>query len=213
MSDPKVPVPNPPDPEATQRLTVGVPSDPFSTQRLNLSANPLTDQRPDPAPDATMKLKVGEPGETQKLVLPLDGDPPIRVQKTDEPARAEGQTQMRPAATGGSRQPIPWKMPLAVGCLAGLGVLGYLWLVRAPAPAPPAVHDAPPAEPIPAGAQVYLEQAKTGDAHAMRMLGVMYYYGLNVPQDREKGLYWYRKAAEKGSDAARSELARLEAVK
>jgi TPR repeat protein len=36
----------------------------------------------------------------------------------------------------------------------------------------------------------------------MRMLGVMYYYGLNVPQDREKGLYWYRQAAAKGSDVA-----------
>jgi len=44
----------------------------------------------------------------------------------------------------------------------------------------------------------------------MRMLGVMYYYGLNVPQDREKGLQWYRKAAEKGSDAARLELAKIE---
>jgi len=44
------------------------------------------------------------------------------------------------------------------------------------------------------------------------MLGVMYYYGLNVPQDREKGLYWYRKAAEKGSDVARGELNKLEAA-
>jgi hypothetical protein len=60
---------------------------------------------------------------------------------------------------------------------------------------------------------VYLEQAKAGDAHAMRMLGVMYYYGLNVPQDREKGLYWYRKAAERGSDAARIELEKLEPAK
>ena len=47
----------------------------------------------------------------------------------------------------------------------------------------------------------------------MRMLGVMYYYGLNVPQDREKGLYWYRKAVEKGSDAARSELSKIEGEK
>lgn len=216
MSDPEVPAPNRPDsdPEATQRLTVGAPSDPFSTQRLNLSASPTADPAADPTTKATVKLKFGEPGETQKLVLPLAGDPPIRVQKTDEPARAEGQTQMRPANTAGARQPIRWKMPLAVACLAGLGILGYLWLVRGPAPIPPAaMHEVAPAEPIPAGAQVYLEQAKTGDAHAMRMLGVMYYYGLNVPQDREKGLYWYRKAAEKGSDAARAELARLEAVK
>jgi TPR repeat protein len=44
----------------------------------------------------------------------------------------------------------------------------------------------------------------------MRMLGVYYYNGLNVPQDREKGIYWYRKAAEKGSDAARAELNQIE---
>jgi hypothetical protein len=63
---------------------------------------------------------------------------------------------------------------------------------------------------LPAGAQAYLEQARKGDANAMRMLGVMYYHGLNVPQDREKGLYWYRQAAAKGSEAARSELNKIE---
>ena len=61
--------------------------------------------------------------------------------------------------------------------------------------------------------QAYLDQAKAGDTHAMRMLGAMYTYGLNVPQDRENGLYWYRKAAERGSDAARIELGKLEAGK
>ena len=48
--------------------------------------------------------------------------------------------------------------------------------------------------------------------NAMRTLGVMYYNGLNVPQDREKGLYWYRRAAEKGSATAKAELAQLEAA-
>ena len=33
---------------------------------------------------------------------------------------------------------------------------------------------------------------------------------LNVPKDREKGLYYYRMAAEKGSDAARAELSQIE---
>jgi TPR repeat protein len=44
----------------------------------------------------------------------------------------------------------------------------------------------------------------------MYMLGVMFDQGLNVPQDREKGLYWKRKAAENGSEAARSELSKIE---
>jgi TPR repeat protein len=38
----------------------------------------------------------------------------------------------------------------------------------------------------------------------------MYYNGLNIPQDREKGLYWLRKAAEKGSVGARAELSQIE---
>ena len=33
---------------------------------------------------------------------------------------------------------------------------------------------------------------------------------LNVPQDREKGLHWYRQAAGKGSAAAQAELTKLE---
>ena len=55
-----------------------------------------------------------------------------------------------------------------------------------------------------------MDKAKSGDANAMRMLGAMYYYGLDVPPDRERGLSGYRKAAEAGSDVARAELSRLE---
>jgi hypothetical protein len=78
--------------------------------------------------------------------------------------------------------------------------------VAGPAPAAPATT----AESVSPGAQPYLDKAKAGDVYAMRMLGVMYLNGLNVPQDREKGLYWYRKAAENGSEAARSELSKIE---
>jgi TPR repeat protein len=71
---------------------------------------------------------------------------------------------------------------------------------------------APPstAKSAPDAAQPYLDKAKAGDVYAMRMLGVMYLQGLNVPRDREKGLYWYRKAAENGSAAARAELSKIE---
>ncbi len=55
----------------------------------------------------------------------------------------------------------------------------------------------------------YFERADQGDAGAMRMLGTMYYNGLNVRQDRKEGIRWYRKAAAAGSVAARKDLEQL----
>jgi TPR repeat protein len=46
----------------------------------------------------------------------------------------------------------------------------------------------------------------------MRMLGVLYYNGLSVPQNRAKGLEWYRKAAAAGSKTAQEELGQLGAT-
>jgi TPR repeat protein len=43
----------------------------------------------------------------------------------------------------------------------------------------------------------------------MRMLGTMYYNGLNVQQDTREGIRWYRKAAAAGSVAARKDLEQL----
>ena len=43
-----------------------------------------------------------------------------------------------------------------------------------------------------------LERAQAGDAQAQFDLGVMYFYGEGVRQDREKAVYWYCKAAEQG---------------
>jgi hypothetical protein len=212
MSDPETSAPEHPEPspDATQRLVVGVPEDPLRTQRLELGV----ERGGGPASASTVKLTREDipASETQKVVNPMAGDPPIRVQREDQPALATGRAQKLPQA------PAPrarrWPIPLAIGLLVVLAVGAFLMIPRDSAPPPPPVEPRPTAaEATPPGAQVYLEQAKAGDAHAMRMLGVMYYYGLNVPQDREKGLYWYRQAAEKGSDAARAELSRLEAAK
>lgn len=169
---------------------------------------------PEPAPDATLRLSVGAQvsigsDQTQKLALPKMDDPPLRVQKVDQPAKAAGQTQKRPLRPAAPR-PLGWKLSLLFGALLVIGVAAYLVFTRWPAVQPPPSPVAVTPESASPGLQVYLEQAKAGDAHAMRMLGVMYYYGLNVPQDREKGLDWYRKAAEKGSDAAKSELSKIE---
>ena len=151
------------------------------------------------------------PDHTQRLVLPATDDPPLRNPGVPVSAGTAGHTQSpsprpRPSSTRG------WKAPVLLVGLALAGGAAYGFFTRSKVPgAPPQVRPSAP-EAVPPGAQIYLEQAKAGDAHAMRMLGVMYYYGLNVPQDREKGLYWYRKAAEKGSEAAKAELEKLESA-
>lgn len=156
-----------------------------------------------PSPEATVRLRLGEPQDphsTVKLDLPsVETDPGLTPKPPLPPESA--------ASRG-----LGWKITGTVGALVVVGLGAYLFFFRGrSAPAPVPAPSAPAAENLPPGVQSYLDQAKAGDAHAMRMLGVMYYYGLNVPQDREKGLYWYRQAAEKGSDAAREELSKLQA--
>lgn len=207
MSKPESVNPGNPDPEATVRLTKGEPPDAYSTQRLNIeehlaASDTLKLRRHTPEADATQRLER----------LPPGGEPPLRVAPGGKLAQAEGHTHTPPVVP-----PDPaimgWKLPLALGALVVLGAAIYLVFSRGPAtpsPGQPVSQPAVAKGELPPAVQGYLDQAKAGDAHAMRMLGVMYTYGLDVPQDREKGLYWYRQAAEKGSDAARAELQRLE---
>lgn len=214
MSDPETLDPATPSPDATVRLPAGLPASPHATQPLNLAK--------DLGIDATQKLPLGNSiaaaDQTLKLTRPRMDVPPIRVQRVDQPAEAEGQTQDLPLRTAVSK-PFDWRWPLGLGALVVLGAAAFLVFSKGPAP-PTARATAAPGvgNPEPTGAttslppdvQAYLEQAKAGDTHAMRMLGAMYLQGLNVPKDREKGLYWYRKAAEMGSDAARTELNQIE---
>jgi len=210
-TDPALPTPSPDD---TVRLSAGTPADPYATQRLNLSK--------DLGIDATHKLPVGNPvaasDQTLKLTRPRMDEPPLRLQRVDQPAGAEGQTQNLPLHPTAPK-PFDWRWPPGPGAVVGVG--GGAFLVFSKGPVPPSTRlSAGPGvgnpEPIgasgslPPDVQAYLEQAKAGDTHAMRMLGAMHLQGLNVPKDREKGLYWYRKAAEMGSDAARSELNQIE---
>jgi len=58
-----------------------------------------------------------------------------------------------------------------------------------------------------------LAQAKAGDSKAMHMLGVSFYYGLNVSQNKAEGLRWMRKAAEAGNEKAKSDLRQMESGK
>ena len=40
--------------------------------------------------------------------------------------------------------------------------------------------------------------AEQGDPQAQVLLGVMYDYGLGIPEDDEEALRWYRKSADQG---------------
>lgn len=151
----------------------------------------------------------GSPDQTQKLVLPMTSDPVQRTQTLSIPAGTSGQTQS-PSPVAGRSRTKGWTLILGFAGLLALGGAAILLSSRSPELRVTKPQDAAPGSEAPDALRAYLDQAKAGDVHAMRMLGVMYYYGLNVPQDREKGLHWYRQAAEKGSDAAREELTRLQ---
>jgi hypothetical protein len=93
---------------------------------------------------------------------------------------------------------------VAVLILAG-AVVSYLRM----RPAPEASGEESAQTGVPPVLRPYLDRAQDGDASAMRMLGTMYYNGLNVPQDTREGLRWYRRAAAAGSVAARKDLEQL----
>jgi TPR repeat protein len=97
---------------------------------------------------------------------------------------------------------------LAVLILAAVA-LSYLRDRPGAAPGTEAPGMFRPQKPVPPTARPYYDKAMAGDASAMRMLGAMYYYGLNVPQDTKEGIHWYRKAAAAGSVAAQKDLQQL----
>ena len=209
--------------EATQPLLAGEPLDPASTQRFVLpveATQPLTAGEPlDPASTQRMVLPVEA---TVKGLLPrLEGDAGQASNRTNlnpgvPPVLA--QTSMPPMPAPPTPVPFAWKLPAALVGLIALGVVVFLILSRLPVPPPSAATPSPrPAvvvphagEALPASVQAYVDKAQAGDVNAMRMLGAMYYNGLDVPRDPVKGLAWYRKAAEQGSMAARAELDKLE---
>ena len=207
--------------EATQPLMAGEPVAPESTQKLQL---PL---------EATQQLTAGEPTDparTQRMALPVEATvkvaQPLPEADADQaPSRTLLNPGIPPILVQTSTAPVlsappsfSWKLPAALVGLAGLGIFVYLVLSRLPVPPPsastpsprPAVAVPHPGEVLPASIQGYVDKAQAGDVNAMRMLGAMYYNGLNVPRDPVKGLAWYRKAAEHGSKAARAELDKLE---
>jgi len=120
------------------------------------------------------------------------------------------------------RRGFPISFWVAGLSLAGNLVLAVLlWMrpsvtpvpARIPPPGPSSAASGPPQvspEILQAALKPYLDAAQAGDVHAMRMLGAMYYHGLDLPRNRTEGLKWYRQAAESGSKIAQEELRQLE---
>jgi hypothetical protein len=100
-----------------------------------------------------------------------------------------------------------------IGVLAVLvlgAALGLIFLGNDPrVPRPLQDGGTTPEREMPPALRPYYDRASAGDASAMRMLGTMYYNGLNVRKDKLEGLRWYRKAAAAGSVAARKDLEQL----
>jgi TPR repeat protein len=124
----------------------------------------------------------------------------------------------------GSRPPLCCWVAV-ISSLTSVVLAVLLWIRTAPpAAAPPvaaqatapaaaqaqAARPSPGSIAIPVALQPYLDAAQKGDTHAMRMLGAMYYHGLDLPRNRDEGLKWYRKAADAGSKVAKDELRQLE---
>ena len=219
--DPTVPVKRL-TPSSTPRA-IPKPSEPKAAQPMPRSAQPMA-ARPGSEP---LKAKVPE---TKPVVTPpsVPGYPDRQVPAP--PAEHKFQTKpiaspvkpLGPAPVPMTQQAIPagntskvW-IPVAIGILllviGGIyfaffrtSLKGTLPLVTLP------VQTAEPSLPVPAGMQGTLAQAKAGDSKAMHMLGVSFYYGLNVPQNKDEGLRWMRKAAEAGNEKAKSDLRQMEA--
>ena len=49
----------------------------------------------------------------------------------------------------------------------------------------------------------YQKEARAGDANTQYKLGMLYKYGLGVEEDKNKALFWFKKAADQGHMKAR----------
>ena len=110
--------------------------------------------------------------------------------------------------------PAPRRSRARLGLLGGLGlfILGAaagLFFLDSASLLAPIRHLIRSENGVPLALQSYCDRADQGDAIAMRMLGTMYYNGLNVRRDQAEGIRWYRKAAAAGSVAARKDLEQL----
>ncbi len=106
-----------------------------------------------------------------------------------------------------------WVALVGGAVLVGLGLLAWLrpdlFGLGGPGAGRPVLPGSGAPREVPPALKATKEKADAGDAAAMRYLGTCYANGLGVPHDLEAARYWFRKAAEAGSQPAREELANL----
>ncbi len=172
----------------------------FEALPKDLAPTQLVPESPTPPPE--LRTLSGEP-ELSTLAMPGKELRPIKTAEIP-PTLLPGSPAVPPR-----KSLVPWLIAgAAVLLLAGGGGAWYLWSRGGAAATKPA--EAPAPEPVPPELRPYLAQAQGGDAKAMHMIALMYWNGLNVRQDRTKGLEWYRKAAAAGSTAAQETLKTIE---
>lgn len=145
--------------------------------------------------------------------------PPALLPGNHLEAPGEAQGTVRLPAAGVLAAPRPagtWKPWLGGGILLLLLAAGaatwFFWprIQAKGGAADEAQAPSAPPEAVPPELRSYMAQARGGDAKAMHLIALMYWNGLNVPQDRVKGLDWYHKAAGAGDKAAQKELSVIE---
>ncbi len=189
-----------------------------------------------PVPDRTVDTSIGMAVTSPTLLMPIQPplDPTVHIERSTPPPTPSLSVQdysdrQFPVPFPGSKlQTKPIASPVkpvsharipmaaqAIGIL--LLVIGGIYFAffrtslktNLPIVALPS-QTAEPSLLVPAGMKSTLAKAKAGDSKAMHMLGVSFYYGLNVPQNKEEGLRWMRKAAETGNEKAKSDLQQME---
>ncbi len=191
------------------------PAGRFQTAALPLSHSPRTSifditqsglARPDSKPLEDSQEVRANPSMLQ---IPLDSE------AWDEGTAAEWNPRWNPAP---SPKPAPlgtlrvWlRRPLVLsGILASAAVITAIILVIVLYPrAQKATGADLDARPVPAALQSYQAKAVSGDAGAMRMLGLCYCYGIASPADWPQGVLWLRRAAKAGNATARKEMASM----
>lgn len=179
---------------------LGSPDD-LATRALKIMPAP-----PVPATDATQRLPVAPPVPPAEATQRMPLAPPADT-TTQRLELAPPLPEARSVPASPRRSNVKYWVIGALAVLLLAGTLTYYFMVptgEAPVASKPEEEAAPPPAVRP-----YLDKAAQGDPNAMRMLGTMYYNGLNVQQDRKEGIKWYRKAAAAGSVAAKRDLEQL----
>ena len=162
-------------------------------------------------PDRQLQVPVPEPKfQTKPIEKPEKPERPASQLRPVSPAYLPMAPQTVPAESS-SKIGIPIAIVVLLLVIGGIYFAFFRPSLKIKSPLVILPNQtAEPSLPVPAGMQGTLAQAKAGDSKAMHMLGVSFYYGLNVPPNKTEGLRWMRKAAEAGNEKAKSDLRQME---